>query len=109
MSWHDVRSGRKSPAPPPARCEGAARASTVRRGWRARGSVLLRVFAAEAVDAASRVEKLLLAGEERVASRAHVDAVAARSRVGFVGGPTGAGNGGLGVVGVRCCFHGCIS
>src|SRR5262249_53765006 len=65
------------------------------------------VLLAELVDAARRVDDLLLAREERMAVRAHVDLeVFAHGRTRLEGVAAAAGHRDLGVIGMRSCFHG---
>src|SRR6266550_6448585 len=66
---------------------------------------LLRVLLLEAIDAAGRVDQLLLAGEERMALRADLDA---QLFLGGVGGPglaAGAMHLDLVILGMDLCFH----
>src|SRR6266850_895054 len=66
---------------------------------------LLRVLPLEAIDAAGRIDQLLLAGEERMALRADLDA---QLFLGRAGGPrlaAGAMHLNLVVLGMDLCFH----
>jgi len=67
----------------------------------------LRVLPAEALDAASGIHKLLLAGEERMAGRAdfYVD-IALMGRTGRKAAAAGAHNAHFVVIGMNCCLHG---
>src|SRR5205085_10172778 len=66
---------------------------------------LLAVLPLETVDAAGRVDQLLLAGEEGVALRADLDAQLLPGRAGGPGLAAGAVHLNLVVLGMDLCFH----
>src|SRR5690606_16179050 len=78
----------------------------VRRGPDGLSSLLLLVLLAEALDAAGRVDELLLAGEEGVALRADVHREGLPGRARLDGGAAGAGDGDGLVRGMDVGLHG---
>ncbi len=64
------------------------------------------VAAGEFLDATCGINELLFSGEKRMAGGADTDLQVAAGGTGVEHGPTGARDGGLGIIWVNICFHG---